>query len=158
VDWFDDACQYYHFQADRLSSLPADWQRELAALWRLEVDGNNGGYLQFLVNWGRESYVYASQALRRIGAHRMADLMDECQRLIDKHFDTETKTQEELQSLMPNPVFGVNWTRIERTSVLPEAVLARIYELSEELMNYPDDIVELGKRYYGPLIEGENRT
>ena len=48
----------------RLTSLPEEWQRELAALWRLEADVNNGAYLQFLVNWGKESYRIALQALK----------------------------------------------------------------------------------------------
>jgi hypothetical protein len=91
MDWFDVAGRYHErtFAHEcRLSSLTTDWQRELAAVWRLEVDVNNGGYLQFLTNWGKESYVYASQALKKMGAHKMADIVDRCQALVDEHLQT----------------------------------------------------------------------
>ena len=78
MTWFD-LCATFHertFAYDsRLSSLAHEWERELAALWRLEADVNKGAYLQFLVNWGRESYLYASQALKKIGARKMADIV-----------------------------------------------------------------------------------
>ncbi len=51
------------------------------------ADVNNGAYLQFLGNWGRESYVYASQALKKIGARRMAQIVDDCQALIDERLE-----------------------------------------------------------------------
>jgi hypothetical protein len=31
-------------------------QHELVALWRMEADINNGGFLQFLGNWGVENH------------------------------------------------------------------------------------------------------
>jgi hypothetical protein len=86
MDWYDVTGKYHEqtFSHDcRLSSLPEVWQRELAAIWRLEADVNNGAYLQFLSNGGRESYVYASQALKKIGARKMAELIDRCQILVD---------------------------------------------------------------------------
>src|SRR5437764_129635 len=45
MNWYDITEEYHKrtFEHDgRLSSLQADWQRELAALWRLEADVNNG--------------------------------------------------------------------------------------------------------------------
>jgi Domain of unknown function (DUF4375) len=71
VDWFDAASAYYKrtWRHDaRLSSLPAEWQRELVALMLANQDVNNGGYLQFFANHGREAYGYASRALKAIGA------------------------------------------------------------------------------------------
>ncbi|MCI0379160.1 MAG: DMP19 family protein [Gemmataceae bacterium] len=68
MDWFEVTSKYHEqtFSHNcRLTSLSEDWQRELAAIWRLEADVNNGAYLQFLSNWGRESYIYASQALKK---------------------------------------------------------------------------------------------
>src|SRR5262249_46900008 len=82
MDWYDVTGKYHEktFAHEcRLSMLPEEWQRELAAIWRLEADVNNGAYLQFLSNWGRESYVYASQALKKIGARKMAEIVDCCQ-------------------------------------------------------------------------------
>jgi hypothetical protein len=161
MDWYDVTDEYHGRTLDhdgRLSMLPEEWQRELAALWRLEADVNNGGYLQFLCNWGRENYVYASRALKRIGANRMAEIIDRCQSLVDEHFDSEGKTRDELGQLMPNAVIGLNGQTIkEAGSVLPEAVLERIYELSYEFMDYPDDVAALGLQHYGPQIERENK-
>jgi hypothetical protein len=45
VDWYNVTGKYHELtfaHGCRLSSLPADWQRELAAIWRLEADVNNG--------------------------------------------------------------------------------------------------------------------
>jgi hypothetical protein len=107
MEWYEITGEYHKRTFDhdaRLSSLPAEWQRELAALWRCEADVNNGAYLQFLVNWGIESYVYASQALKRIGALKMAGIIDRCQALVDEHFDSEGKSPDELQQLMTNEI------------------------------------------------------
>src|SRR5206468_937122 len=129
----------------RLSSLPEDWQRELAALWRLEADVNNGAYLQFLANWGRESYVYASQALKKIGARKMADIVDRCQALVDEHFGAEGTSHDQRQELMPNSVIDRQGRLLKDSgSILPDAVVTRINELSYEFMDYPEDLAQLG--------------
>jgi hypothetical protein len=158
VKWYD-ATNEYHGRTfpheGELSSLPAQWQRELAALWRLEADVNNGGYLQFLENWGRESYVYASQALKKIGARKMAEIVDGCQTLVDEHFPLEGKSPEELRVLLPNAVLDCDGVLVkDYGSVLPDAILARINELSFQFMEYPDDVSTLGLRYYRSYIEG----
>jgi hypothetical protein len=82
MDWYDAATEYYKrtFPHDgQLSILPAVWQRELVALMLINQEVNNGGYLQFLANHGREAYEYASRALQAIGARRMAQIVDHCQ-------------------------------------------------------------------------------
>lgn len=161
MDWFEVTGRYHErtFPHDgRLSSLKEEWQRELAALWRLEADVNNGAYLQFLSNWGRESYEYASQGLKRIGANTMARIIDACQALVDEHFNTDANMPEDFQELMPNPVIDPNGNVIkEGGSVLPDAVLERIYDLSYDFMDYPDDLSELGLRHYRSHIEADER-
>ena len=156
MDWYDITGKYHEqtFADDcRLSSLSADWQRELAALWRLEADVNNGAYLQFLQNWGRESYVYASQALKKIGAHKMGEIIDRCQVLVDEHFDSENRTPEEHKQLMPNPIMDRHGTLIkEPGSVLPDDVVDRITALSHEFMKYPEDLARLGMSYYSSYL------
>jgi Domain of unknown function (DUF4375) len=157
VDWYKITEDYHSrtFKHDcRLSSLPVEWQCELAALWRLEADVNNGAYLQFFVNWGRESYVYASQALKKIGAVKMAEIIDQCQALIDEHFLGEGRSLAKPGDLLPNPIIDRQGRRIkEAGSILPEAVVTRINELSYEFMEYPEDIAALGMRYYGFHLE-----
>ncbi len=158
MDWYDATGKYHQltFAHDgSLSSLPEEWQRELAALWRLEADVNNGAYLQFLQNWGEESYIYASQALKKIGAQRMAEIVDSCQALVDEYLDCEGKSAAEERQLMPNPVIDLQGNLIkEYGSVLPEPILARISELSYEFMEYPEDISKLGSNYYRAHIAG----
>lgn len=152
MEWYDATEEFHRrtFEHEgRLSSLPTDWQRELAALWRLEADVNNGAYLQFLANWGRESYVYASQALKKIGARKMADLIDTCQALVDEHLNAEESSSAELRNLLPNTVIDAAGKVIkEAGSVLPDSIVARIYELSHEFMRYPEDVAKLGLDYY----------
>jgi hypothetical protein len=158
VDWFDITGKY-HTQTfghgSTLSSLPEEWQREMAALWRLESDVNNGAYLQFLENWGRESYEYASEALKKIGARKMAKIIDRCQALVDEHFNSKGKSPDYRLKLAPNRVIdgSTGKTIKDEGSVLPDSVVARIMDLSYEFMDYPEDIEKLGLKYYKPFID-----
>ena len=156
MDWYEAAEKYDRQtweQDGRLSSLPADWQRELAALWRLDRNVNNGAYLQFLVNCGRESYDYASRALKRMGARKTAEIIDTCQSLIDEHFLCEGKSGDELAVLLPNQIISREGKTIkEPGSVLPESVRDRISELSYEYMNYPEDFGPLAEGYFRPHL------
>lgn len=158
MDWYEITDKYHvqTFSHDgQLSSLPEEWQRELAALWRLEADVNGGAYLQFLSNWGRETYVYASQALAKIGARKMAEIVDRCQALVDEHLLSESASRSEMRNLMPNEIIGTDDRLIKKAgSTLPASVLHRIYELSYEFMNYPDDIPRLGLVHYRRYVEG----
>ena len=157
MDWYEVTGKYHEqtFAHDfRLQSLPEEWQRELASLWRLEADVNNGAYIQFLVNWGKESYLYASQALKKIGARKMARIIDTCQALVDEHFDLHARPPDEQQQMIPNPVVDLNFNLIkEAGSVLPNEVVDRINQLSYEFMDYPEDVAGLGLRFYRENIE-----
>jgi hypothetical protein len=139
-------------------SLPTEWQRELVALCRAIDDVNNGAYLQFLVNHGRHTYVYASQAFKKIGAHRMAEIIDECQSMVDEHYSTDGKRMEERSELFPNKVIRDGRVVKEAGSVLPEDVVQRLNELSYEFMDFPDDVGQLGESYFGPLIDADMGT
>jgi hypothetical protein len=156
ADWYDVASVYWLNTPDGagLEALPSEWQRELVALMLVCREVNNGGYLQFFVNQGREAYEYASRALRVIGAGRMAEIIDRCQALIDEHILAEGELAGERAQLMPNEIIGTDGRTIkEAGSVLPEAVLDRILELSYEFMAYPDSVGDLAQSHYEPLIE-----
>lgn len=159
MDWYEATAKYHKRtfrHKGRLSSLPEEWQRELAALWRLEADVNNGAYLQFLANWGHETFVYASQALKKMGARKMARIIDRCQALVDKHFDSAGASAKQRQALMPNVVMGRDGkVKKEIGSVLPDAVVERIYKLSYDFMSYPDNLDQLGLKHYGPHLKAE---
>ncbi len=156
MDWYEAASAYWLNTPDDagLESLPSEWQRELVALMLVNREVNNGGYLQFFVNHGREAYEYASRALRAIGARQMADIIDRCQAILDEHFLAEGRSADERNQLLPDRIIGRDGRTIkEPGSVLPEAVRARVLELSYEFMGYPDDVADLAQRHYGPLIE-----
>ena len=162
VDCWDAAEEYDRrtwTQAGRLDSLAAEWQRELVALERVQREISNGGYIQFLVNCGRESYVYASRALKKIGAHSMAEIIDRGQALVDDCFPSEDKSPDELEPLLRNVVLGARGIVLkEFGSVLPDAVYEEILNLSFEYMDDPDDVYTLAQNQNGPLIESDTRA
>ncbi len=142
-----------------LAVLPFEWQREIVALMKLGDEIMNGGYLQFFTNRGHEYYRYASRALKAIGAHRTAAIIDNCQVLLDEHAPNGGKSSEDRFWLMPNEVIGLDGTtKKEAGSVLPDSVVERIYELSYEFMSFPDDYGELAQAYYAPMIEADKPT
>lgn len=159
MDWYDITGKYHErtFSSDcELQSLPEEWQRELAAIWRLEADVNNGAYLQFFSNWGRESYVYASRALHKMGAKKMAKIVDTCQALIDEHSESEDASHEARRDLIPNKIMEFDGEVVkEEGSTLPDSVVERINDLSYEFMDYPDNLEELGLAHYRKEIEGD---
>jgi hypothetical protein len=160
VDWYEVAWQYYlSMPDDDVSSLPAEWQRELVALMLVNREVNNGGYLQFLVNHGRDAYEYARRALRAIGARRMAEIIDCCQALVDEYFQSEGRSSDELGQLLPNAIIGSDGRTVkEAGSLLPGSVVARVLELSYEFMDYPENVGDLAQAHYGPIIEGDKRA
>lgn len=50
-------------------------EQEIAALWKLVVDINNGGFMQFFCNWGYECYWYAMRGIQRIGCNSLLQLL-----------------------------------------------------------------------------------
>ncbi|MEW4562271.1 DUF4375 domain-containing protein [Bremerella sp. JC770] len=155
MDWYHLTGRYHvkSLESDgELSSLPHDWQRELAAVWRLEADVNNGTYLQFIENWGIESYEYALRCLQNIRAKQMARIVEKCHRLVLNNTDPKLPDDVRFTDLMPNPVIQRDGSvSAPKPSPLPTKVAQKIYDLSYQFMDYPDDIAELGVAYYGRL-------
>ncbi len=88
----------------------------------------------------------------------MAAIIDRCQALVEEHLDTAAASDEQLQSLLPNVVIGPDGETPETEgSSLPDRILDRIYDLSYEFMEYPEDIGSLGMRYYSKFL-GADRT
>jgi hypothetical protein len=161
LDWYDVAGVYNERtwpHDGRLSVLPCEWQRELVALMLINREINNGGYLQFFANHGREAYEYASRAFKVIGACRMAEIVDACQALIDEHSPNAGRSSQERAALLPNQIIGRDGQTVKESgSVLPDSALERVSELSYEFMGYPEDVGPLAQAHYGPLIE-DDRT
>src|SRR5687767_6895616 len=110
----------------RLQSLPTEWERELAALWRLENELSDGLYFDFLIAWGRESYLYASQALEKVGAQRMGAIVRECQAIVDEHMTRDDPTSPEIDAALPSEPYG------------------RVIDLSLEFEDYVENLAQLG--------------
>ncbi|TDQ78272.1 DMP19 family protein [Sphingobacterium yanglingense] len=80
-EWFDFTIKY----VDKLNDNDGNWdalseeEQELAALWRLEADMYNGGFLQFFCNWGPLCFEYAIRALTKLQAEEcLAILQQQC--------------------------------------------------------------------------------
>lgn len=156
MDWYDVTGKYHEMTvaADGdLESLPEEWQRELAALWRLEADVNNGGYLQFLANWGTDTHHYALVALQKIGAATMAGIILDCHIALSSAVNVDELQPEQFDALMPNPMIGPDGQILkEAGSTLPDSVLETLYDLSYSFMDYPDNLPKLGLTYYKSFL------
>ena len=159
MDWYE-LTDRYNARAiaspEDLLGFPHAWQREVAALGRLESDVNNGAYLQFIGKWGIPSSEYAIAGLLAIGAERMQRIIEECQQLVLDATDPSLPDRERFQNLMRNAVIHPDGRRTPpRQSILPDRIFKRIYDLSYQFMDYPDDVPALGLAYYLPLVEAD---
>ena len=74
-----------------------DWSRldedeqEIAALWKLYVDINNGGFIQFFCNWGFQCLCYAMRGLKRIEDTSLYDLFDDTYCNVLDKFKNDTR-------------------------------------------------------------------
>ena len=66
--WFDFTIKF----VKKLSANGEDWnalseqEQELVALWKLEADMYNGGFIQFFCNWGITCYHHTIRCLTRL--------------------------------------------------------------------------------------------
>lgn len=66
----------------KLVDSDGDWskldedEQEIAALWKLYVDINNGGFIQFFCNWGFQCLCYVMRGLKRIEDTSLYDLLN----------------------------------------------------------------------------------
>lgn len=81
----------------KLVDLNGDWnkldkdEQEIVALWKLFVDINNGGFIQFFCNWGFQCLCYAMRGLKRIEDNSLYDLLlDTYNDVLDK-FQNDTR-------------------------------------------------------------------
>ena len=114
----------------KLDSLPQR-EQELVALWRMEADINNGGFMQFLCNWGDPTCQLALLALGKIGAARTRAILADMRGLVDR-FEAAPEV------IQLNDIYGA----------MTEAEQARLHELDEAYFDYPDDLARLGLAYY----------
>ena len=98
--WFDFTVQF----VEKLSHHEDDWnalseqEQELAALWKLEMDMYNGGFLQFFCNWGMVCYSHAVRALKRLKAEESLAIIQKQYQIIQRLED-----HKEIQKLWDIP-------------------------------------------------------
>jgi hypothetical protein len=112
---------------------PAD--REIVALWRLEADGYNGGFMQFFCNWGERTCDVALDALRKIGAHATFNIVKQQRQLLSRLEDSpELVAMEDLPKLLTP----------EESHQIYEVLDPKFWEAAQEVprfatMHYLDD-------------------
>ena len=72
--------QSHAWSLDALS----DEDQQLVALWRMEADINNGGFMQFLCNWGDPTCQLALRALQAMGATQTHTILAGMRGLLDR--------------------------------------------------------------------------
>jgi hypothetical protein len=110
---------------------PAD--RELLALWRLDADVYNGGFLQFLGNWGAAEVGHALGALRGIGASTAHDLISSAWDLVRPLAESEDVNS--IDDLI---------------RALGDEGRARLDEIDEAYWEDPDGMPKRVSLHYGP--------
>ena len=156
MKWYDAADKYDERAKYELDAVPEEWQRELVALERALSNIMNGGYIQFLVNCGRPTYLYASQAFKKIGATKTAKLLDRCQALIEEHFPTEGKSTDELLVLMGSEVHHGGAIVKDAGSILPDSVYDQIGKLDSKFMDHDSD--HLAQAYFEARIKAGKKN
>ena len=109
-------------------------QYELVALWRMESDINNGGFLQFLGNWGVENHQLTLQALQAIGAPLTHQCLQDMFAVL-KRFE-ETSENVDFSDL---------------PALLTDAEHEQLQELEEAFWDYPEPLNKLVVMHYGPV-------
>ena len=108
-------------------------QHELVALWRMEADINNGGFLQFLGNWGVENHQLTLQALQAIGAPVTQQCLQDMFAVLRRFED------------MPE---NVDFSDLPE--LLTDAEHEQLQELEEAFWDYPEPLNKLVVMHYGP--------
>ena len=107
-------------------------EQQISALWRLEADVNNGGFLQFFCNWGETTCRTAIAALAEIGALKMHFLVKRMRAVLDR-----LEGSPQIQGLM------------DLYQHLTPAEHDALEALDEAFWAYPDRLSKLGVLHYG---------
>jgi len=115
----------------QLDALPLR-EQQISALWRLEADVNNGGFLQFFCNWGEATCRTAIAALAEIGALKMHFLVKRMRAVLDR-----LEGSPQIQGLM------------DLYQHLTPAEHDALEALDEAFWAYSDRLSKLGVLHYG---------
>ena len=109
-------------------------QHELVALWRMEADINNGGFLQFLGNWGLANHQLTLQALQAIGAPITRQCLQDMFAVLKRFEETSE---------------NVDYSDLP--ALLTDAEHEQLQELEEAFWDYPEPLNKLVVMHYGPV-------
>lgn len=109
-------------------------EQELAALWKLEMDMYNGGFIQFFCNWGYDCYTYAVRCLTKLEAKECLDIITQQYGIIERLEDDER-----LEALWDIPKY------------LTEEEAKALDELDHRYWDNTDSIQEKTFQVYGYL-------
>lgn len=129
--WFDYAAAFVHKKNASDWNTLAKQEQEIAALWLLEADVYNGGFVQFFCNWGDEAYICAVRALQAIGAVHALEIVQSGYACIE-HLSEDNR----LTQLWDIPKF------------LTEEEAERLDKLDKRFWEDQDRIAEIAHRYY----------
>ncbi len=101
-------------------------QRVFSAVWALESQINNGGFFQYLVSSDGDTAEFAPRALREIGAHACAAVVERA-----------------IRTVSASPLPASESVREELLESTSSDVRQRLEVLEEEFFTYPDDLTAL---------------
>ena len=136
--WFDFTIKF----AKKLSENGENWdalseeEQELAALWKLEVDMYNGGFIQFFCNWGYVCYLHAIRSLTRLKAEQALSIVQQQYQIIQR-----LENDNRLEKLWDIPKY---LTDEEHTKISEE--------LDKQYWDNTDNIIEKTFQVYGHLL------
>lgn len=102
-------------------------QRVFSAIRALQSEVNNGGFTQYFASHDGDSANFAPSALREIGAHRCAAIVEKALRLAAPNGE------------LPDSHAG----RESLIASLPLDVIEQLDATDKEFFSYPDDLTEL---------------
>ena len=107
-------------------------ERVLVAIWGLEAEVNNGGFDLYYFNGAGAQARHAPPALRKIGAHAMAEIVERANSLFGEQGPPED-----------------DHLRREALRALTHANKAEWDDLDRSFYAYPDDVSGLLEQYLG---------
>jgi hypothetical protein len=110
-----------------------DDDQDVVALWRLEADVNNGGFMQFLCNWGDPTVQRSIRVLEAIGATRMHAIVRRMRAILD-HLEDDPRIT----------------TLLDLYPAMTADEHAEMWELDRAFWAYPDDLPRLAVARYAP--------
>ena len=137
--WFDFTIKF----VDKLTKNKNNWdslsekEQELAALWKLEADMYNGGFIQFFCNWGYECFQHAIRCLTQLKAEECLNIVQQQYKIIER-----LENDKRIKELWDIPKY---LTEEEKTKISDE--------LNVKYWNNSDNIIEKTFKVYKEFVQ-----